>query len=179
MEHHEQVGNHPALDFVNTERANAEGPREMLEGPADLGEWFGLAGWDAPSVDETLLNEARVLRTAIRRLVEARVAGKGAPTDALEILNAALGSGTQQRTLGVNFEEQTGRSGSPLAQIAEAAVDLLCHQDMERVRSCGGSGCVLWFLDTSKNGKRRWCSMAGCGNREKAAAHYRREKGRE
>lgn len=178
MEHHEQVGNHPALDFVNTERAGAEGRRELLKNPADLAEWFGLVGWDAPLVEEELLTAARKLRGAIRRLVEARVSREDAPSDALDTLNAALGRGRVERTLNAHFAEQTRRTGDPLAQIAEAAVDLLCHQDIERIRPCGGMGCVLWFLDTSKNGKRRWCSMAGCGNREKAAAHYRREKGR-
>jgi hypothetical protein len=42
---------------------------------------------------------------------------------------------------------------------------------------CDGSGCVLWFLDTFRNGGRRWCSMAACGNRAKAHAHYHRGRG--
>ncbi|MBX2801878.1 MAG: CGNR zinc finger domain-containing protein [Myxococcales bacterium] len=47
------------------------------------------------------------------------------------------------------------------------AVELL-HDKAERVRSCAHPSCVLWFLDTTRSGTRRWCSMATCGNRTKA-----------
>ncbi len=43
-----------------------------------------------------------------------------------------------------------------------------------RIRSCAHDDCVLWFLDTSKGGRRRWCSMERCGNRAKARRHYQR-----
>jgi predicted RNA-binding Zn ribbon-like protein len=46
--------------------------------------------------------------------------------------------------------------------------------DPDRIRQGDDETCVLWFLDTSKNGRRRWCSMARCGNRAKVAAHYYR-----
>lgn len=46
----------------------------------------------------------------------------------------------------------------------------------DRVRSCEHETCVLWFLDTSKGGRRRWCSMERCGNRAKAQRHYNRSK---
>ena len=36
--------------------------------------------------------------------------------------------------------------------------------------------CVLWFYDTTRNGTRRWCFMAICGNRAKAHRHYDRVK---
>jgi predicted RNA-binding Zn ribbon-like protein len=48
--------------------------------------------------------------------------------------------------------------------------------DRSRVRRCGREGCVLLFLDTSKNNTRRWCDMAVCGNRVKAATHYHRHR---
>jgi predicted RNA-binding Zn ribbon-like protein len=48
--------------------------------------------------------------------------------------------------------------------------------DPQRVRRCSRRGCVLLFHDTSKNGTRRWCDMAVCGNRAKAAAHYQRRR---
>jgi predicted RNA-binding Zn ribbon-like protein len=61
-----------------------------------------------------------------------------------------------------------------IVPIAEAAADLLCHGDLSLVKKCGNPRCILFFYDTTKNHARRWCSMAGCGNRMKAAAHYRR-----
>jgi len=41
---------------------------------------------------------------------------------------------------------------------------------------CQNPACVLWFFDTTRNGTRRWCSMAVCGNRAKARRHYDRIK---
>ena len=46
----------------------------------------------------------------------------------------------------------------------------------DRLRCCEHESCVLWFLDTSKAGRRRWCSMERCGNRSKAKRHYQRKQ---
>jgi predicted RNA-binding Zn ribbon-like protein len=62
-----------------------------------------------------------------------------------------------------------------LGPIAEAVADLICNQDFRLIRSCGGAGCILLFLDRTKAHGRRWCSMAVCGNRAKAAAHRARQ----
>jgi len=51
------------------------------------------------------------------------------------------------------------------------AADLLGTGLRERLRICPGPGCAGRFLDDSPAGRRRWCSMAVCGNRNKAAAH--------
>ena len=66
------------------------------------------------------------------------------------------------------------RSLSPealLVPLAEAMGDLICQTNFEHVKICEGPTCTLWFNDVSKNHTRRWCSMAVCGNRAKAAAH--------
>ncbi len=49
----------------------------------------------------------------------------------------------------------------------------------ERIRTCEHEDCILHFIDTSKSGKRRWCSMETCGNRHKAAEFYARKKQKE
>ncbi len=69
--------------------------------------------------------------------------------------------------------------GSPktlLLPIAEAMGDLVCEEDFTMVRKCESPTCTLWFLDVSKAHARRWCSMAVCGNRAKAAAHRARTR---
>ena len=63
---------------------------------------------------------------------------------------------------------------SLLLPIAEAMGDLVCQKDFTLVRKCEGPTCTLWFLDVSNGHGRRWCSMAVCGNRAKAAAHRAR-----
>jgi predicted RNA-binding Zn ribbon-like protein len=63
-----------------------------------------------------------------------------------------------------------------LLPIAEAMGDLVCEKDFTMVRKCESPTCTLWFLDISKAHARRWCSMAVCGNRAKAAAHRARAR---
>lgn len=65
-----------------------------------------------------------------------------------------------------------------LLPIAEAIGDLVCNADFRLIRACEGSACSLTFLDRTKAHARRWCSMAVCGNRAKAAAHRARESTR-
>lgn len=63
-----------------------------------------------------------------------------------------------------------------LLPIAEAIGELVCNKDFTLVRKCEGPTCSLWFFDVSKSHARRWCSMAVCGNRAKAAAHRARTR---
>jgi predicted RNA-binding Zn ribbon-like protein len=65
-----------------------------------------------------------------------------------------------------------------LQPIAQAMGDLVCRKDFTLVRKCEGPTCTLWFHDVSKSHARRWCSMAVCGNRAKAAGHRARARQR-
>jgi predicted RNA-binding Zn ribbon-like protein len=65
-----------------------------------------------------------------------------------------------------------------LLPLAEAIGDLVCNADFRLIRACEGAACSLTFLDRTKAHARRWCSMAVCGNRAKAAAHRARESNR-
>ncbi|WP_312888589.1 CGNR zinc finger domain-containing protein [Nonomuraea rhodomycinica] len=62
------------------------------------------------------------------------------------------------------------------AWTAAAAFVRMMAERPSRVRPCAHPECVLWFLDVSKNGSRRWCSMESCGNRAKAGRFSRRHK---
>ena len=62
-----------------------------------------------------------------------------------------------------------------LAPLAEAAAHLLATADFTLVRKCEDHACTLWFLDRTKSHRRRWCSMALCGNRNKVAAFRQRQ----
>jgi predicted RNA-binding Zn ribbon-like protein len=65
-----------------------------------------------------------------------------------------------------------------LYRIAVSLIDTLNHLSPERVRQFEHEDCILYFVDTSKGGRRRWCSMETCGNRHKAAEFYARKKNR-
>jgi predicted RNA-binding Zn ribbon-like protein len=64
--------------------------------------------------------------------------------------------------------------------VVRCAADLLSStRDLSRVRECDGFNCGWLFIDTSKAGRRRWCSMDICGNRAKVERHrYRAKLGR-
>ena len=51
----------------------------------------------------------------------------------------------------------------------------LLDEHPARMRKCANPDCPFWFLDTTRSGTRRWCSMTVCGNRLKARRHYRRQ----
>jgi predicted RNA-binding Zn ribbon-like protein len=53
--------------------------------------------------------------------------------------------------------------------IVESATDALVSDELARVRQCDAAGCERVYFDSSKNGRRRWCDMRGCGNRAKGA----------
>jgi predicted RNA-binding Zn ribbon-like protein len=82
--------------------------------------------------------------------------------------------GERLQALRWQAERRWGSPKSLLLPIAEAMGDLVCQKDFTLVRKCEGPTCTLWFLDVSKGHARRWCSMAVCGNRAKAAAHRAR-----
>lgn len=80
----------------------------------------------------------------------------------------SIGS-AQTHALKTQFELRTPRD--LLVRIAAACAKLICETDFSCIRNCEGPTCTMYFLDVSKNRKRRWCSMSICGNRAKAAAH--------
>jgi predicted RNA-binding Zn ribbon-like protein len=82
-----------------------------------------------------------------------------------------VGDAYEKRFL-AEFEDLSGL----LVTVAESAADLLCFGDLAHVKKCENEHCVLYFHDISKNHRRRWCSMSGCGNRAKANAFYQRKR---
>ena len=179
------VGNHPGLDFLNTAAANDDGePVELLDDVDALASWLSEARL-VPPVDlhdlptrrrSQLLHWTRRLRDAGRQVIdpEARSAegGRSLNTIVAEIPVRLAYSATGGTPTPVDAASAHDRIRLALALAVLDATRL----DRSRVRRCGRRGCVLLFLDTSKNNTRRWCDMAVCGNRVKAAAHYHRHR---
>ena len=184
----EFLGDQPALDMMNTV---VQG-EETWQSDADVMAWLAAAGQlpcagaptpAAPGQPGALLAAARALRETIRAAVVARKAG--APLE-LGPLNAALAHAQRHLVLvaesggGLTLQSRYA-AGTPqqlLAPLAEAAARLLATADFKLVRKCEDHACTLWFLDRTKSHRRRWCSMALCGNRNKVAAfRQRRQEG--
>jgi len=62
------------------------------------------------------------------------------------------------------------------AALARDLIDLVVGPDLLRLRECPDPQCAMLFVDTSRGGQRRWCSMSRCGNRAKARAHATRTR---
>lgn len=163
--------------------------RDPLAAPETLAAWMRAADpakdrelLASPPRARALMGEALALRGAIARLFSSTSAGGPPPPDALFVLNRVLAAGARTSRLEpapdggwVVVGADVGAAPlSLLAPIALAAAELLASVDPRRLRACEAPDCATWFVDTSKGGRRRWCSMAACGNRAKAARHRRR-----
>jgi predicted RNA-binding Zn ribbon-like protein len=161
-----------ALDLLNTEWLASGTQVDLLATPAGTQAWLAAAGAPATSAPET--RQALVLaRQAIRDVVS----GQGGAA-ALDRLNAVLSHGRLRLSIGPHRNpEQTLEAHDPAwrpAVMAAANLLELLAEAPDRIRRCQHPACVLWFFDTTRNGTRRWCSMAACGNRAKARRHYDR-----
>ncbi|MCS6305418.1 MAG: ABATE domain-containing protein [Nitrospira sp.] len=191
------VGNHPCLDFINTQMIVKEEPADLLGGFEDLISWLlqarVLAKTQADVVRaelshdqmSSLLEQAKSFRATLRGLAERLVASKPVPDSTIITINRFLSqrSGYPQlvRRKG-GFEQRFHSAATPaqsvLAPLAEATSDLLCRANVALIKKCGNPSCILYFYDTTKNHTRNWCSMQLCGNRLKVAAYYRRSRGK-
>lgn len=169
-----------ALDFAATLAGRKrEQTRELLETPRDLARWFVAAGLAVGkvSVTEDDLAAARALREALYRLALARVGGAPLPAADRRLLNRHAALATPAPRLddtGVHWS----RAEAPalLAAIARSGVELLGGPLTDRVRQCAGRWCALLFVDMSRSGHRKWCSMSGCGNKAKVASFRERNR---
>lgn len=170
------------LDFVATVGERWRRRFERLRTPDDLGRWLveaSLVSTDPP-VEQSQLEEAHRLRESIYRM--ARRAGKG-NLDRRDVreLNRWAARPPLAPWLADDGRTMTWVADRPvaaaLATIARDAAELLSGPLATRVRECAAPDCALLFVDTSRPGRRRWCSMAGCGNRVKTAAYRRRSNG--
>jgi predicted RNA-binding Zn ribbon-like protein len=124
-------------------------------------------------------------RTLVVDTLEALRSGAALTSDALEALNKELmrcgcvrklvRDGESYRTE-ILFEVNTPED--VLMPIAHSLADIISSAPLERLKQCREQRCSCYFIDTSKNATRAWCSMQRCGNRRKVANYYRRERAR-
>jgi predicted RNA-binding Zn ribbon-like protein len=180
------LGGRPAVDLVNTLRERWCRRVETLVTPSDLGLWLVRAQLAPapPRVTRALLADARDLREAIDACMTATIAGAPAPRAAVRELDGWLAEAAPPPRLSIGGDgavvlgEQ--RVGDParraVATIALDAARMLGTDEAARVRVCASETCSARFYDRSPAGRRRWCSMALCGNEAKARRHRARAK---
>ncbi|WP_338479816.1 ABATE domain-containing protein [Pseudomonas trivialis] len=175
-----------ALDFINSEYGVGEQQHDCLSDDQSVMDWLKTASLLPESAElqapEGLLAQARKLRDGARALVNAAM--NGVAVD-LGVINQVLEAGrpfsrleweslAQGYQLGVHRTDNSPES--LLWPVADALVNVVTGDKFEFVRQCEAHDCILLFHDLSKSHRRRWCSMATCGNRMKVAAFRSRQK---
>ncbi len=188
------VGNHPALDFLNTCPVQHGEPMELLPDFGALLRWFQAADLLSPRKAATLsrcwgasvgarrtVETMRGLREKLRKELIAWEGGGTVHQTAIGELNRLMSEHpmltrlkTFGRTLSAELWFEPRQPEDLFAPLAHSAATLFANVDHNRVRKCGH--CVLHFYDTSKKGSRQWCSMQLCGNRLKVAAYAARQR---
>ncbi|MCT2589961.1 CGNR zinc finger domain-containing protein [Streptomyces sp. N2-109] len=183
-----------SVDLLNTRWKDAGGAHDLLESTGGLARWLDGSplrkalgdrtvsvggstgdGDGAVTADRATLDRLLLARTGLASLIDAPAPWEPGLADTL---NSVLDRGRLRRLLPPDGEPRTevevdAASWLPAWLAAEDFLRLLADRP-ERIRGCTNEDCVLHFYDVSKNGTRRWCSMAGCGNRAKALRHYAR-----
>ncbi len=172
----------PCLDLVATVGERWRRAIERLRTPADLARWAVGAGLvdTAPRVTQHDLDAARRLRGAIARVAMAWGCGEPLDADDVATINAAAAVpdlAPAMTATGQRADTTTGTIRAVLSVVARDAIELVTTGDPGRLRECAADDCSLLFHDASRPGRRRWCSMASCGNRHKTS-QYRRRKAR-
>lgn len=182
------LADHPALDLLNTEAGSGTLYVDYWTCAGDVLHWLERCGIDAGMAADagskaSLLGDARALRAAARELVERRKKGERGNPEPLNSYLAALQSipVLEWDELADSAPRLLRRLPTPspaqaLGLLAESVASLLAEGDFDLVRQCEHPDCVLWFYDRTKSHRRRWCSMALCGNRHKAAEFRKRTR---
>jgi predicted RNA-binding Zn ribbon-like protein len=181
------LGGRPAVDLVNTLRERWCRRVETLVTPDDLGLWLARAQLlPAPQrVARARLDDARELREAIDLCVQAALGDAPPPPGAVSVIDGWLAHAGARAQLAlapdgtpVLGELAPGdRVRRALGAVAlDAARMLGTPEQAARIRVCASETCSARFYDRSPAGRRRWCSMAVCGNEAKARRHRERSR---
>lgn len=178
------IGGHPALDFVNTaeERGHPQAG-EALNTPADLLAWgrrYGLLAEGAEG-DSSELARAVQARELLYRLFLAQARGRPYGRADMERLTnlvaEAYGAGRLELTTGTpDWSWPDSQLSTVRHAVVTAGLQLLQSPARSRVKQCPGAQCGWFFLDATRRGNRRWCSMAECGQEAKSARRRARSR---
>ncbi len=188
------VGNHVALDFLNSVASPNGEPIEWLADGEKLLSWLehthliaqdeALRHFKAANFSDTA-EKARNMREEMRRIITDKAAGRlvNAGSSVFNVLNQVLFNENRYAQLdcrhgdyAIHRHFRWQHPDEVLLPLADSIADLICNADFSLVRKCENPKCTLWFYDHTKGHRRRWCTTTICGNRAKVAAHRARKK---
>lgn len=160
---------------------------DLQDGPENLSDPNTLAAWlvahrlmeaGQPTTANDL-KHAIAVREAIRRVIGAAGGGTVYPLDVATLNEAATASRLRVR-FGpdgrARLEPEVGGVAGAMGRIVAAVHAAMAEEDWARLKLCGDPKCRWVFYDSSRNHSSRWCSMASCGNRQKARRFRDRSK---
>lgn len=175
------------LELLTTGGLGTSQRYELLRTPVDVVGWLTESRLTraAPIYPEQVqvrpseLRRIKELRDTLWEVAVTVVRGEQPDPAQLDLINACAVSPAR-----LELEPTTAiprwapMTGTQILGSAAGDAIALIGDERGRLRICQGDDCRLLFLDTSRPGKRRWCSMSRCGNREKVRAYRRRSAGR-
>jgi predicted RNA-binding Zn ribbon-like protein len=195
--HAHEVDLEDTFDFLNTDDLENGLPLERLPTLGDALSWFvdrgviHVEGADRlerqADVDPTTatrdLARIHAVRSALREVADALVDHRQATPGALDTVNRALHARqvielvpSSDGCVAVDHRHVGDPIDDALARLCDPLVSELTSGNPERIKICDNDRCRWVFYDTSRTGRRRWCDMATCGNRAKAARHRAKSK---
>lgn len=184
------LGGRLSLDFVNATPPNAELSWERLIrflnstniiSPERGAQLLTLPQSD-PHAAEALLLKARRLSSALRKVFTAMLRKQRMAGEWIEPVNEILRiTEGHDELVGrdglwkIEFVAREGGLDWLLAAVARSGAEIVAEGLRARLRLCANVHCGLFFYDNSRTRRRRWCSMAVCGNRSKVAAFARKQ----
>jgi predicted RNA-binding Zn ribbon-like protein len=170
------------LNFVATVGDRAHYAFDRWRDEDDFARWCVESGLlpRSISINRRQLAQARELREAIHGSVQCALHSRMPKKNALHALNRHAVHPDLIPQISKIGKPPTWNSPTPfeavLSKVARDAIDLLSGGQLHRVRECADEHCSVLFMDASRPGKRRWCTMDGCGNKGKKAAYRMRQK---
>ncbi|MFE0177769.1 CGNR zinc finger domain-containing protein [Streptomyces sp. NPDC059002] len=169
------VGEPLSLDLLNTVWMHDGARQDLLTDTEGLAVWLAANGLGARfAADGPTLENVLRARDALAAAVDA----PGDPAGTARVDEVLAHGRIRARLTGEGPGEEPEFEDPAWGPGWLAARDYLhlLATAPDRIRGCAHEACVLHFFDTSRNGTRRWCSMAACGNRAKASRHYARSR---
>jgi predicted RNA-binding Zn ribbon-like protein len=171
------------FDFLNTSELENGALVDRLETVQQAVDWFaerGLIHAETLHPSDADLDRIRSVRSALREVADAVVAERTPSGDSLDRVNQAIRARSVTELVaepggcGIGHRHVGDPIDDALARISDPLIQELAGGHPERVRICANDTCRWIFYDESRAGRRRWCDMATCGNRAKAARHRAR-----
>ncbi len=165
--------------YVNTVDIQ-DGPEELSD-PNALERWLVAHGLMEPGQDvsEADLKNAIAVREAIRGVIGANTGATIYPLD-IATLNGAAAASRLRARFGADgkarLEPEAGGVAGAMGRLVAKVFTAMADKDWGRLKLCGSSACRWAFYDRSRNHSSRWCTMASCGNRQKARRFRQRAK---